>query len=273
VRLLEVDQGSCKQDGICAAVCPVGIIDFEEGGYPRPIGGAEALCIRCGHCVAACPTGSLSHCEMPVDQCPPIQRNLQLSPEHCEHFLRSRRSIRVYEKKPVPRADLAGLISIARYAPSGHNSQCAEWLVLDSKDELRRLAGIVAEWMRWMISNMPELALALHMDKTLQRWEEGNDVILRDAPVVIITHAEEQNRMAPSTCIIALTYLELAASSMGLGCCWAGYFNAAATVFPPMKEALSLPAGHQCFGSMMVGYPKFSYHRLPMRKPPPISWR
>jgi nitroreductase/NAD-dependent dihydropyrimidine dehydrogenase PreA subunit len=273
VRLLEVDQQSCKQDGICAAVCPVGIIDFEEGRYPGPIDGAEALCIRCGHCVAACPTGSLSHGEMPVDQCPPIQRNLQLSAEHCEHFLRSRRSIRVYKDKPVPRGDLARLIEVARYAPSGHNSQCTEWLVLDNRDELRKLAGIVAEWMRWMISNMPELALALHMDKTLQRWEEGNDVILRDAPVVIITHAEEENRMAPSTCIIALTYLELAAPSMGLGSCWAGYFNAAATVFPPMKEALSLPTGHQCFGSMMVGYPKFSYHRLPMRKPPPISWR
>jgi nitroreductase len=210
---------------------------------------------------------------MPVDQCPPIQQNLQLSSEQCEHFLRSRRSIRVYKDEAVPRNQLARLIEVARYAPSGHNSQCAEWLVLDNKDELRKLSGIVAEWMRWMIGNMPELALALHMDMTLKRWEEGNDVILRDAPVVVITHAEEQNRTAPSTCIIALTYLELAATSAGLGCCWAGYFNAAATVFPPMKEALSLPSGHQCFGSMMVGYPKFSYHRLPTRKPPPISWR
>ena len=124
-----------------------------------------------------------------------------------------------------------------------------------------------------MIGNMPELAASMHMDKTLQRWEDGNDVILRDAPVLIVTHAEKDNRAAPSTCTIALTYLELAAISMGLGCCWAGYFNAAATTFPPMMEALSLPRGHQCFGAMMVGYPKFNYHRLPTRKPPSINWR
>jgi len=79
--------------------------------------------------------------------------------------------------------------------------------------------------------------------------------------------------MAKDSCTIALTYLELFATSMGLGCCWAGYFNAATVSFPPMKEALSLPDGHQCFGSMMAGYPEFGYHRLPLRKPPEIIWR
>jgi nitroreductase/NAD-dependent dihydropyrimidine dehydrogenase PreA subunit len=273
MKLFEVDQQTCKQDGICAAVCPMGIIHFQEGGYPTPAAEAEQLCIRCGHCVAVCPQGSLSHREMPVAQCPPVRKDLHLSTEHGEHYLRSRRSVRVYEDKPVPRADLVRLIEIARYAPSGHNSQCAEWLVLDRKDELRELAGIVADWMRWMINNMQGLALAWHMDKTLERWTDGKDVILRGAPALIVAHAAEQNRLAPSTCTIALTYLELAAPGMGLGCCWAGYFNAAATVFPAMKEALSLPEGHQPFGSMMVGYPKFTYHRLPMRKPPSITWR
>jgi nitroreductase/NAD-dependent dihydropyrimidine dehydrogenase PreA subunit len=273
VKLFEIDQQSCKQDGICAAVCPIAIIDFRKDGYPTPVDDAEERCIRCGHCVAACPTGSFSHREMPVEQCPSVRKDFQLSAEHCEHFLRSRRSIRVYKDKPVPRADLARLIEVARYAPSGHNSQCAEWLVLDNREELSKLSGIVADWMRWMTSNMPELARTWHMDKTLRRWEAGNDVILRDAPVVVVTHAEEHNRLAPSTCTIALTYLDLAATSMGLGCCWAGYFNAAATTFPPMKAALALPAGHQCFGSMMVGYSRFSYHRLPMRKPPSITWR
>jgi nitroreductase len=90
---------------------------------------------------------------------------------------------------------------------------------------------------------------------------------------LIITHAEKENRMAPTTCTIALTYLELAATSMGLGGCWAGYFNAAATLFPPMMKALGLPEGHQCYGAMMVGYSKFNYHRLPTRNTPEILWR
>lgn len=271
--LFEVNQETCNQDGICAAVCPAGIIDFKKGAYPTPIAGAEKVCIRCGHCVAVCPAGSFNHREMMTEQCPPIQKALHFTAEHCEHFLRSRRSIRVYKNKPVPRDVLAELIEIARYAPSGHNSQCAEWLVFGNRDELRNLAGIVVDWMRWMIGNMPEIALSMQMDRVVERWEDGNDFVLRDAPVLIVAHAEKDNLAAPSTCTIALTYLELAATSMDLGCCWAGFFIAAATTFPPMMEALSLPKNHQCFGGMMVGYPKFSYHRLPLRKPPGITWR
>ena len=271
--LFEIDQQTCNQDGICAAVCPAGVIMFQKGGYPEPVSGANDLCIRCGHCVAVCPTGSLSHRVMDAGDCPPIQRELELSPEQCEQFLRSRRSIRAYRDEPVPEDDLARLIEIARYAPTGHNTQCVEWLVLGNRDELHNLGGVCADWMRWMIENMPEVALSLHMDITLKSWEDGEDSILRQAPVVIVTHAEKGNRAAPTACTIALTYLELAATGMGLGCCWAGYFNAAAATFPPMMEALSLPEGHQCLGAMMVGYPRFRYHRLPLRKPPRITWR
>jgi nitroreductase/NAD-dependent dihydropyrimidine dehydrogenase PreA subunit len=273
MELFKIDEKNCSRDEICAAVCPARLIELKDGGYPSPIDGADELCIRCGHCVVACPNGCLSHGEIPVGECPPVRQELMLTAEHCEHFLRSRRSIRSYLDKPVSRSEIERLIQVARHAPSGHNSQCAEWLVLDNRDELKRLAGIVAGWMEWMLANMREMALSFHMDRTLQRWNEGEDVILRGAPVVIITHAAEANRLAPSTCTIALTYLELAATSMGLGSCWAGWFNAAATTFPPMKKALALPAGHQCFGAMMLGYPEYAYHRLPTRRPPAITWR
>jgi nitroreductase/NAD-dependent dihydropyrimidine dehydrogenase PreA subunit len=273
MALFEVNQQTCKQDGICAAVCPAGLIDFQKGGYPKPILDAEKFCIRCGHCVAVCPEGSFFHSEMPYEKFPPVQKEFLLNGKHCEHFLRNRRSIRVYKDKPVLRDDIAKLIETARYAPSGHNSQCVEWLVLDNKDELIKLSGIVADWMRFMLSNMPKIALSMHMDKALKRWEDGKDVFLRNAPSLIIAHAEKENRLAPAACTIALSYLELAATSMNLGCCWAGYFFGAATTFPAMMEALSIPKGHVCFGSMMLGYPKFSYKRLPMRKSPVITWR
>ena len=273
MNILTIDQQTCNQDGLCAAVCPAGLIDFAKGKYPEPIADAEELCIRCGHCVAVCPTASLSHREMDVSQCPPVRPDWLLSAEQCEQFLRNRRSIRTFKQKPVAREDLARLIEVARYAPSGHNSQGARWLVLGDRDELHRLAGIVADWMRFMLAKMPEFALSLHMDKELERWQKGVDVILRNAPALVIAHAEKDNRMAPATCTIALAYLELAATAQGLGCCWAGYFNAAATNFPPLGEALALPEGHQSFGAMMVGYPKFQYHRLPLRKAPEITWR
>lgn len=271
--LFEINQQTCNQDGICAAVCPAGIIDFEKGKYPAPSAEAEQICIRCGHCVAVCPTASLSHREMALENCPPIQKELHLSLAQCEQFLRARRSIRTYKEQSVPKNELLKLIELARYAPTGHNSQSVQWLVLGNRYELKHLAGMTVEWMRWMQDAMPEIALSLHLDRAIGRWEQGEDVILRDAPNLIVAHAAKDDRTAPTSSTIALTYLELAATSMGLGCCWAGYFHAAATTFPPMMEALPLPEDHQCLGAMMVGYPRFSYYRLPLRKQPKISWR
>jgi hypothetical protein len=40
-----------------------------------------------------------------------------------------------------------------------------------------------------------------------------------------------------------------------------------------MQKALALPEDHISFGAMMIGYPKYKYHRLPLRKEPQIIWR
>lgn len=273
MELFEVNKSTCIRDGHCAASCPAALISFPRGEYPRPIEGAEGLCIRCGHCVAVCSTASLSHREMPVASCPPVRKKLLLSMEQCEHFMRARRSIRAYKKQPVPRETIQRLIDLASHAPTGHNSQCVEWLVVTDREELHKLSSLVADWMRWMIAQMPEYALSLHMDRTLAGWESGRDVFLRNAPLLVIAHAEKDNRLAPAACTIALTYLELASTTLGLGGCWAGYFNAAANFSPPLLTALKLPEGHQCFGAMMLGYPKCDYHRLPLRRPPRVAWR
>jgi hypothetical protein len=53
----------------------------------------------------------------------------------------------------------------------------------------------------------------------------------------------------------------------------AGYFNAAAIFWPPLQQELGFPEGNVSFGSMMVGYPKFKYQRLPLRNAAEIMWR
>jgi nitroreductase/NAD-dependent dihydropyrimidine dehydrogenase PreA subunit len=273
MSLIEINQQTCNKDGICAAVCPGNFINFNTTDGPVEVEDINELCIRCGHCVAACPSASLQHAEIPLVQCQSIQKELLLSTEQIEQFLRGRRSTRNYKDKKVERVTLQKLIETARCAPTGHNSQTVEWLVLSDREEIGRLVGIVADWMRWMLVNMPEVALSMHMDTTVERLDAGEDVILRDAPVLIVAHAAGDDVMAPASCTIALSYLELAATGVGLGGCWAGYFNAAANNYPPMLQALGLPEGNKCFSAMMLGHPQFRYHRLPVRNTPSIVWR
>lgn len=274
MNLFSVNDEKCKRDGICAAVCPMRLIELKDkDSVPIPVAGAEELCISCGHCVAVCPHGALSHRNMRPEQCPPVRKELLPNPEQTEHFFRNRRSVRVYKDKPVDRETLARLMDMARYAPSGHNLQPVQWMVICDGKELRKLAGLVIDWMRYMIKEQPEIAIPFHMARVVDAWEAGIDGICRSAPHLILAHAHKDDRTAPTACTIALTYLELAAAPLGLGACWGGYFNLAATLWPPMQEAIALPEGHVPLGAMMVGHPKFRHQRLPLRKEARITWR
>lgn len=273
MNIFEVDRNTCNRDGICVESCPSGLIEMKDGGYPSPVAEAEEVCIRCGHCVAVCPTGSMKHRVVKLEKCLPINKDLMITPEQCEQFLKARRSGRAFKKKTIPQGDFAGLIDTARFAPTGHNSQGVEWLVIADHEELHKLSGLTVDWMRTIIRDNPKLAAELFLERGIGRWEQGIDIILRDAPALVITHAPKESRIAPMDCVIALTYFELTAFSMGLCGCWAGYFRSATANYPPLAEALRLPDGNQCFGAMMVGYPKFSFRRIPTRKPPKVTWR
>ncbi len=272
MSLFVVDASKCKKDYICAAVCPLGNIE-QIDGVPTPSKDSEELCVNCGHCVAACPTGAFSHRAMKPEQCTLIKPDLSVKAEQAEQFLRGRRSIRTYRTDPVDRNELARLIGTSSTGPSGHNTQPVEWLIIHNTSEVRRLAAMVIDWMRFMIKQKPDFAKTILLDHVVRKWEAGIDAVCRSAPHVVLTHAHKDNMMAPSACTIALAYLELAAQANGLGACWAGYFDLGARYWPPMQKELGLPKDNVSYGAMLIGYPKHKYYRIPIRKEARISWK
>lgn len=272
--LLEIDRERCHQDGICAEICPAQIITLDKAtDYPALVPGGDDRCIRCGHCVAVCPHGALNHAAMAAADCPVIDHQRLPDADQVTLFLRARRSIRRFKAERLNRETLAGLIDAARYAPSGVNRQPVRWLVVQTPQEVHRMAGLVADWSRHLMDEGAPMVAALHLDKMVAAWDQGQDRICRDAPHLIVAHASQADPTAPAAATIALTYLELAAAALGLGACWAGYFNVAANLWSPLKEALDLPEGHTSFGAMMVGRPQYRYHRLPLRNEAEILWR
>lgn len=268
-----VDETRCRRDGICVAVCPVGVLTRGDDAPPEQIQGGAALCISCGHCVAACPFGACALDTMPAGDCPPLRPEWRLSPEQAEHFLRSRRSVRVFKGEAVAHGRLERLIRTARYAPSGRNNQPVRWLVISGSEPVHAIAGHVIDWMRAICVAKPEAGRALMLHRLVAAWDAGRDLICRAAPHLIVAHAPKDDVTAPSACTLALAYLELAAPSHGLGACWAGYLHMAALHWQPLREALALPGGDVFSGAMMVGEPRYRYYRLPARREPSITWR
>jgi nitroreductase/Pyruvate/2-oxoacid:ferredoxin oxidoreductase delta subunit len=270
VALLEFNEQTCNQCGICAAICPMAIIDSQKDSYPRLSPQAAGLCLRCGHCVAVCPSDSLIHKEIPLEQSPNIDRSLDITYEQCAQLIRSRRSVREFKDKQVPAKEIERIIDVARYAPTGGNRQEVQWLVISDPAKVKELSVIGTDWLRWEVENNP--AYGPYMQRLLKRQESGNDIFLRNAPAVVVAFAEKSIPTAATDCSVALAYFDLVACSAGLGCCWAGFLMRASLVFPPMVAALALPDGYAPYGSLMLGYPKYKYRRMPARKPARIIY-
>ena len=256
MSVLTIDEGKCNRDGICEAECPTRIIRMEtKESYPRPTSEFEDLCLKCGHCVSVCPTGALRLDWLGPEDCPPVKPEMAVTPEQAEQFLRGRRSIRTFTQETVGREVLEKLLDIACSAPSARNKQPWHWVVVEDPAEVRRLAGLVIDWMRKVMQEAPEEAETRGFTRAVASWDEGDERICRGAPHVIVAHAEKSWGFGAEDCALALGLLDLYATSIGLGACWGGYFYSAANIYAPLFEALGLPADHSPLYLIPVGHP------------------
>ena len=274
MAFLTIDETKCKQDGICAAECPRRIItQKDDASFPQVAEADEAYCMTCGHCVAVCPHGALSVTGVKIEDCPVIEKDLVLSWDQTEQFLRCRRSIRLFKDKAMDRETLEQLVETARYAPTASNAQNLHWTVIEGRDKLEPLSQETINWMERVIEAQPGSPAADYYRPVVARLATGYDGILRTAQTLIVPSAPKESANGLVDLSIALAYLELAALPLGVGTCWAGLLRAAMLATPELVGSMGLPEGHGWFYPMMIGYPKFKYHRLPERKAPVIHWK
>lgn len=250
MSLLVVDKTKCKKDGVCVASCPTGCIALDADGYPTDV--ASELCNKCGHCVAICPHGALTNTNFPPGAFVPVPEAV-LDPEAMETLLKSRRSVREFKKAPLSRQELAHLVDVARYAPTARNTQLVGWILADDPAKTRALAEASAAWLR----------ASAYSPALIAAWDAGQEVILRGAPHVVVAHTPGSWDWGAVDASIALTYLELAAASQGIGVCWAGLFTRAIQADPAVAHAVGLPEGHVAHGALMLGRPKYPYRMIP----------
>ena len=266
---LVVDRSRCVQCGLCVSVCPRGLIRLDEG-WPRLA--FPQLCIACGHCVAVCPPAALDHSRAPLARQDRLPNSPPLPAATVRQFLRSRRSIRSYQNRPVERDLLRQLLDIARFAPSGGNSQGISYQVIDSRSRLRQLTASTVAWMEEPAQALSAKSPVYAQYVKLVR-QDGCDSILRDTPALILGVAAKTFARGRENTLLCLEYAELYAPSLGLGTCWAGMLEAAAFAgYPPVLELLRLPAGTVLTGALMVGFPNLSFQRLVDRQPLDITF-
>jgi nitroreductase/NAD-dependent dihydropyrimidine dehydrogenase PreA subunit len=283
---IQIDAEQCKKCGTCVQICPADLFVQEaKGTVPKIIDTAN--CLDCGHCVAICPNEAISHSSFPSGSIHPVHSEMLPNTEQLMELLRSRRSIREFRNKPVEQAAIEQVIEGARFAPSAHNVQSTEFIVIQDKAVLSQILKItVAQLNLWSKilknpllrlynrfvthTNLDELVKSF--TKIVCEYEQGKDLVLHDAPTLLLFHADKNAGFASTNANLALQNASLVCETLGLGAFYTGFVIFACDFNKQIAKMLELPPQHKIYGGLAIGYPKFRYHNWIERHPAHIKW-
>jgi len=138
-------------------------------------------------------------------------------------FILNRRSIRKYEKTPLPDKILDQILKTGQNAPSAANKQPIHFIILKDQEIKKKLST------------------------TFSRF-------ITNAPVVIVgcanTKALLTGKWAVIDATIAMQNMVIAAWTLGVGSCWIGSFNE-----KKVKEQLKIPEKWKVVALITLGYP------------------
>ncbi len=147
--------------------------------------------------------------------------------------LLTRRSIRSFTDQVIPPEELQTIATAAIYAPSGMNRQTWQFVVVDDRQTIDRLAALVGK---------------------AYGAEEGYCFYRPAAVIIAANHRESRHGCADCSC--ALQNMFLAAHSLGIGSVWINQLNS--TCDTPEVRAflrqLGLKDTHIVYGMAALGY-------------------
>jgi nitroreductase/NAD-dependent dihydropyrimidine dehydrogenase PreA subunit len=289
VPTVTIKKDYCIKCGLCVQDCVGGLYSQDSKDSVPEVHDLE-FCISCGHCSAICPSNAIIHSGFPQGFIQPINRKNQPSSEELLELLRTRRSMRVFQDKPVEKQQIEQIIDAARFAPTAHNTQATQYIVIQNKTIVENLATATTDQLSMVVKMTHNplmkpvflvmagkqadsiLKMVPLIEKGIAAFKRGNDIILHNAPVLLIFHADELSMMPDINAHLAMQNATLMAHSLGLGSFYTGLLLTAAQRDKSIENMINLPKNHKIYGGLAIGYPKYEFKKWIERKTPEMSW-
>jgi nitroreductase len=185
--------------------------------------------------------------------------------------IKKRHSVRLFEKKPVPKNIIKAIIEAGNMAPStGATKEVEEggkkkniidyqpwrFVVVENKEFKEKLFQTIEpirsnfyEGLKKPVPEMYEQAIKLS-----EAMDEPKDLIFYSAPVIIYVIGPSSNSIG---CAMVCENIMLAAVSLGLGSCYVG-FGAMVKGNDEVIKTLDLSNKERIYGPIVIGYPKIN---------------
>ncbi|MBF0510877.1 MAG: nitroreductase family protein [Candidatus Omnitrophica bacterium] len=272
-----INQELCTNCGQCVQICPTMSIQDRQG-KPVVVKCRDFGCIACGHCMAVCPTGAVSVSGRGLKK----EDAFLLSPvseragaDSLQDLMDARRSIRIYEDKPIESQVIQRLVAMAATAPMGFPPTEVGVVIINDKKRVQALAAdLCAVFKKWLFFRTPAGALMMRliMDKPtralmrdyvlpvtveiLEGRKQASDYLFYNAPCVIMFHYPMKDTVDST---IACSFMTLAAESLGLGSCIIGTVPPALEGNKKLMSKWGIPDDRHPSIAMVLGYPSFKF--------------
>jgi nitroreductase/NAD-dependent dihydropyrimidine dehydrogenase PreA subunit len=272
----------CSNCKLCVRECVAGVWRIVEG-KPEPTD--PDLCNRCSHCVAVCPMDAILHSGLDAGQVMKVNKK-SLQPQIYRDIVLSRRSIRQYEDMPVPRAMIEQIIDLARHSPTASNDQNVGYIVVTEQELIRQTAGSIfgfADRLYGKLQSWPGKlfmrATGLSNNRYVRRMDYarelaagGRDIILHNAPVLLLVHGPAKGPFVCDNCSIAAANIINYAHALGLGTCFIGFMTLALRFSKSLRGKMNVPKNRKVYASLVMGYPAYVHASTASRKKGDVTW-
>ena len=262
----QVDRDRCRGCGLCAKVCPGGILSLDEGKNVH-MAAFDAFgwngCWQCEHCLAVCRAGAISFFgHKPADSLPPVPSGT--AAPMLDALIANRHSCRRYQDRNVDAATIRDMISRLAAAPNGGNKQQVEFTLIDDKGQMERFRRMVRREMeRLAAQGIYPKGFDRASYEDMKRWEAAvrPDMVFCGAPHLLIPHAPLGRGEPVQDVLIAGAYFELLCASRGLGAVMMTFPLGVLERMPAIKAMLEIPENHYIGMLIGFGYPEIRYAR------------
>lgn len=255
IKKITIDKEKCIHCGMCIKDCIVEVLEFDENKYPQYCPNGDSSCVACQHCMAICPTGALSFGDKkPADSMEVGYGNS----EELLQLIKSRRSYRKYKNESVAKEKLDKIIDMLNYPPTGENKDNLHFSIVETKEKMEEIRRVTYERISSLQNHSPLFKMAK------DAYENGNDIIYRGASSMVAVGIDKNNTVAgceTADPIIALSYLDLYAQSLGLGTLWCDFALLFANQIPEVYSMLEIPDNYTLDYILMLGVPNIRYKR------------
>ncbi|MDR1485627.1 MAG: nitroreductase family protein [Planctomycetaceae bacterium] len=259
-----IDKFKCVRCGQCILACPARVYTRKSPLESTVLAsGGEERCIACNHCLAICPVNAISVDGLDGSDCDFFTEGVYPRLEHIVSLVQMRRSIRTYSGVPIEHSQMEQLLNAVRWAPTARNCLPVKWLVINGREKVVELGGLVIDWFKHLKGT----------EEILEAWDRGLDPIFRGAPCVVAAYTAADAAWAAVDCSIAVQTFDYCATAMRLGTCWAGYFIHVAQKEHGINKWLGLSRDEEIYAGLMLGNigGEF-YQKIPPRPEVKVKW-